>query len=170
MGGNAITVLIVLIKRRYSPIYVTIACLAVSDAMAAITRYAGLLMKLSHYTTWGTPVYKIFSFMFLHSAIFHMVLLSYIRYKFIAEPLRSLTITCLKVIKLSAFIWMLSLIACGAYAVKQILVLNGNLSVNVEVNTEIGFASYTIGLPFFLVVCFQIRKTMYMCNESKQHQ
>jgi hypothetical protein len=170
MAGNAITVLIVVIKRLYSPTFVTIAWLALSDIMAAITRYTALLIYMFYNTISRRYVFGIFSFMFLHSANFHMVLLSYVRYKFIVKPLRSLAITCRKVIKLSAFIWMLSLIVSGAYAVKQFLALNGELSYYEIVNTEIGFGTYTVVLPFILVIYFHIRKNIHMCNAPKQNE
>jgi hypothetical protein len=168
--GNTMTVLIVAIKRLHSPTYVTIACLAVSDVMAASTRFAALLNYLFYDEISRRYVLGIFTLMFLHSANFHMVLLSYIRYKFIAKPLRSLTITCLKVIKLSAFIWILSLIVSGTYAMIQILVLNGKLSFYVGLYAEIGFASFTAGLPLLLVICFHIGKSISMCNTSKQNR
>ena len=75
--GNFVTVtFIVKSKTLHTPTYVTICCLAVSDGLASVCRYILLLpasaiswVKLNE---WMFCLYMTFSFLFLHSASFHL--------------------------------------------------------------------------------------------------
>jgi hypothetical protein len=90
MIGNIITALVIVkMKRLYSPTYVTIACLAVSDAMAASSRYI-LFLTFSMNNNLSILSAHFVGFLgctSIHAANFHMVLLAYIRYAFIVKSL-----------------------------------------------------------------------------------
>ncbi|XP_056017043.1 melanocyte-stimulating hormone receptor-like [Ostrea edulis] len=174
MVGNLITmVVIVVMKRLHSPTYVTIACLALSNCMASSIRYTRFLFYVFQYSFQDylrLRVLEIFSFLFLHSANFHIVLLSYIRYVFIVKPLKSLEITCTKVFKLSVIIWVFSLIISGVYGVRHVLYTTDMISFDLANKTEIGFALYVVGVPFVLVSCFHIRKICHLLNKPKRKE
>lgn len=95
--GNSISVCFVAVsKRLHTPTYVTIGCLTVSDVLASVTQYVRILPGLIEYfdDKSRSIIYGTFTFFCIHSAFFHMVLVSYERFVFITNPLHSLKLTC----------------------------------------------------------------------------
>lgn len=163
--GNFVTVtFIVKSKTLHTPTYVTICCLAVSDGLASVCRYILLLQDSA--IAWDIPygwalfLFQTFSFLFLHSASFHVTLLSYVRYVFLAKPLKSLEIDNKSILKLSGTIWICSLIISGGYGISFVF----NEDQNVGAWTEFVFGLYIFVVPFVLVVYFHIKKMYYLYN------
>ena len=163
--GNFFTVIfIVRSKALHTPTYLTICCLAVADELSAISRYLYLLpdwvsLLVVHYT-W-VYYYWTFSYLFIHSANFHMALVSYVRYVFLAKPLESLEIVNKSILKLSGAIWILSLIVSAGYVVGIVFSEDYTISMRVEFM----FAMYVVGVPFVLVIYFHIKKMCYLYNQ-----
>ncbi|XP_052691874.1 olfactory receptor 52B6-like [Crassostrea angulata] len=165
--GNSITVCFVAVsKRLHTPTYVLIGCLAVSDVLASVTRYIqvfdnSLFKEYSH-----RHIYGIVTFLFLHSAFFHMVLVSYVRFVFITNPLHSLTLTCKKILWMSFAVWISSIIVSIGYGAFKVLDLMNMISLETAKFTEVGFGLYVCGLPFIIVVIFNVRKLYYLYNQT----
>ncbi|XP_052694067.1 olfactory receptor 52B6-like [Crassostrea angulata] len=165
--GNSITVCFVAgSKRLHTPTYVLIGCLAVSDVFASVTRYIqvfdnSLFKEYSH-----RYIYGIVTFLFLHSAFFHMVLVSYVRFVFITNPLHSLTLTCKKILWMSFAIWISSIVVSIGYGAFRVLDLMNIISFETVEFAEVGFALYICGLPFIIVVVFNVRKLYYLYNQT----
>ena len=160
--GNFVTVtFIVRSKTLHSPTYVTICCLAVSDGLSSVSRYIRLLPDSAQswmkYYEWDF-FFSTFSFLFLHSASFHVTLVSYVRYVFLAKPLKSLEIDNKSILKLSGTIWICSLIISVGYGITFVFDLNDGLW------TEFVFRLYLFLVPFVLVVYFHIKKMYYLYN------
>ncbi|XP_062584763.1 melanocyte-stimulating hormone receptor-like [Saccostrea cucullata] len=164
--GNIITLLVIIyLQRLHTPTYTAIACLSLSDLFALMSRYIMILPEpVSSYfdnPSRQSMVY-VFIFLFLHSANFHMVLISYVRYIFIAWPLKSLKVGCRKIIKLSQTIWIFSFAITGIYSLQAILSINNILSESMKNWCELVFALYIGGLPFFMILYFHVRKIYCM--------
>ena len=71
----------------------------------------------------------------------------------------SLQITCRKILKISCFIWLFSIISSAIYAIKQAKMYQDR-NLNLDFNTEIAVGLYLSGIPFFLVVFFHVRKVL----------
>ena len=161
--GNFVTVtFIVRSKTLHTPTYVTICCLAVSDGLASVCRYILLLpdsaISWDKPYEWALSLFLTFNFLFLHSAYFHMTFVSYVRYVFLAKPLKSLEIDNKSILKLSGTIWICSLIIGVGYGISFVFDLNDGLW------TEFGFRLYLFLVPFVLVVYFHIKKMYYLYN------
>ena len=150
--GNFVTVtFIVSSKTLHTPTYVTICCLAVSDGLSSVSRFIFLLPVIS----WLIPT---FGSLFLHSAQFHMTLVSYVRDVFLAKPLKSLEIDNKSILKLSGTIWICSLIIGVGYGISFFS------DQNVGSWMEFFFGLYIFVVPFVLVVYFHIKKMYYLYN------
>lgn len=120
--GNSITVCFVAVsKRLHTPTYVLIGCLAVSDVLASVTRYVQIFDRYLFKEYSHRYIYEIFTFLFLHSAFFHMVLVSYVRFVFITNPLKSLKITCKKILLMSFAVWISSAVVSIGYGTVTVL-------------------------------------------------
>eukprot|EP00105_Crassostrea_gigas_P037616 XP_019921764.1 PREDICTED: CX3C chemokine receptor 1-like [Crassostrea gigas] len=168
--GNSFTVCFVIFsKQLHTPTYVMIGCLALSDLLASVTRYVTILPDPfesffnEHY---HENIYDIVSFLFIHSAFFHMVLVSYVRFVFITNPLRSLKLTCKTILWMSCVVWISSIIVSIGYGTVIVLVLKNMISVETLVLNELGFGLYVSGLPFIIVVVFNVRKLYYLYNQT----
>nr|XP_034320634.1 olfactory receptor 2Z1-like [Crassostrea gigas] len=165
--GNSITVCFVAVsKRLHTPTYVLIGCLAVSDVLASVTRYVQIFEKSVFKEYTQIYIYWTFSFFFLHSAFFHMVLVSYVRFVFITNPLRSLILTCKKILWMSFAIWICSIVVSIGYGAFKVLKLINIISFETAVLAEIGFRLYVSGLPFIIVIIFNVRKLYYLYNQT----
>ncbi|XP_052691534.1 olfactory receptor 52B6-like [Crassostrea angulata] len=165
--GNSITVCFVAVsKRLHTPTYVLIGCLAVSDVLASVTRYVQIFAKFIFEEYSHRCIYGIFTFLFLHSARFHMVLVSYVRFVFITNPLHSLTLTCKRILWMSFAVWISSVVVSIGYGTVEVLVLKNIISVETLALNELGFALYVDGLPFIIVVVFNVRKLYYLYNQT----
>lgn len=75
--GNLFTVSFVAVsKRLHTPTYVIIGCLAVCDVLVSVTQYVRIIPgSFEHflYESYQKFMYEMFSFLFIHSAFFHMV-------------------------------------------------------------------------------------------------
>ena len=164
--GNFFTVIfIVRSKALHTPTYLTICCLAVADELASISRYFYLLPKSFQLLVVRSTrfyLYLTFSFLFMHSANFHITLLSYVRYLFLAKPLQSLEIDNKSILKLSGAIWILSLIVSAGYG-GVLIVFSDDYTISRRV--EFMFAMYAVGVPFVLVIYFHIKKMCYVYNQ-----
>ena len=157
--GNFVTVtFIVKSKTLHTPTYVTICCLAVSDGLASVCRYILLLADSAILYKWTWILFLTFNFLFLHSASFHVTLVSYVRYVFLAKPLKSLEIDNKSILKLSGTIWICSLIIGVGYGICF------DSDQNVGAWTEFVFGLYIFVVPFVLVVYFHIKKMYYLYN------
>ncbi|XP_062594261.1 melanocyte-stimulating hormone receptor-like [Saccostrea cucullata] len=164
--GNIITLLVIIkLPRLHTPTYTAVACLSFSDLFALMTRYIMILPEpVSSY--FDDPsrqsVVYVFIFLFLHSANFHMVLISYIRYLFITRPFKSLKVDCRKIIQLSQIIWIFSFTMTGIYSVQAILSINNILSESMKNWSELVFSVYIGGLPLFVILYFHVRQIYCM--------
>ena len=161
--GNFVTVtFIVRSKTLHSPTYVTICCLAVSDGLSSVSRYIRLLPDSAKswikYYEWYF-LFSTLSFLFIHSANFHVTLLSYVRYVFLAKPLKSLEIDNKSILKLSGTIWICSLIIGVGYGKLRFF-----SDRYVGLWMELVFGLYIFVVPFVLVVYFHIKKMYYLYN------
>ncbi|XP_052694069.1 uncharacterized protein LOC128172315 [Crassostrea angulata] len=137
--GNSITVCFVAVsKRLHTPTYV----------------------QIHEY------IYAIFTFLFLHSAFFHMVLVSYVRFVFITKPLKSLKMTCKKILLMSIAVWISSVVVSIGYGTVTVLFLLNMISSETTWFAEVGFMLYVCGLPFIIVVVFNVRKLYYLYNQT----
>lgn len=165
--GNSITLCFVAVsKRLHTPTYVLIGCLAVSDLLVSVTRYVQIFEKSFFKEYTQIYIYWTFSFLFLHSAFFHMVLVSYVRFVFITNPLRSLILTCKKILLMSCAIWISSIVVSIGYGAFKVLKLMNIISFETAVLAEIGFGLYVSGLPFIIVIIFNVRKLYYLYNQT----
>lgn len=101
----------------------------------------------------------------LHSAFFHMVLLSYVRFVFITNPLQSLKLTCTRILLLSSVVWISSIVITLGYAVVQGLTLKSKVSIETREWTETGFGLYVSIVPFIAVIYLNFRKLYYLYNQ-----
>ncbi|XP_052692368.1 olfactory receptor 51T1-like [Crassostrea angulata] len=164
--GNSITVCFVAVsKRLHTPTYVLIGCLAVSDVLVSVTRYVQIFEKSFFKEYTQIYIYWTFSFLFLHSAFFHMVLVSYVRFVFITNPLRSLILTCKKILWMSFAIWISSIVVSIGYGTFKVLKIMNIKSFKSADFAEVGFGLYICGLPFIIVV-FNVRKLYYLYNQT----
>ena len=158
--GNFVTVtFIVKSKTLHTPTYVTICCLAVSDGLASVCRYILLLADSAILYKWTWILFLTFNFLFLHSASFHVTLVSYVRYVFLAKPLKSLEIDNKSILKLSGTIWICSLIIGVGYGILKFF---SDRCVGLWM--ELVFGLYIVVVPFVLVVYFHITKMYYLYN------
>lgn len=168
--GNSITVgFIVVSKKLHTPTYVTISCLAASDVLASVSRYVLILPDPFKSFLNENPqqyVYDIFTFLFLHSAFFHVVLLSYVRFVFITSPLQSLKLTCSRILFLSCVVWISSLVITLGYGVVQGLTLKIMITIETRDWCESVFALYVSIVPFIVVLYLNFRKLYYLYNQS----
>ncbi|XP_052692364.1 olfactory receptor 52B6-like [Crassostrea angulata] len=165
--GNSITVCFVAVsKRLHTPTYVLIGCLAVSDVLASVTRFAQIFVKSLFKEYSHGYIYGIFTFLFLHSAFFHMVLVSYVRFVFITNPLHSLILTCKKILLKSFAVWISSIVVSIGYGTVIVLMLMNIISLKTAVFADVGFALYVSGLPFIIVVVFNVQKLYYLYNQT----
>ncbi|XP_052692615.1 melanocyte-stimulating hormone receptor-like, partial [Crassostrea angulata] len=165
--GNSITVCFVSVsKRLHTPTYVLIGCLAVSDVLASVTRYVQIFYESLFYEYYHLYIYEIFTFLFINSAFFHMVLVSYVRFVFIANPLHSLNLTCKRILWMSFAIWISSVVVSIGYGAFKVLELMNIISFETAVLAEIGFGLYVSGIPFIIVIIFNVRKLYYLYNQT----
>ncbi|XP_052694949.1 C-C chemokine receptor type 1-like [Crassostrea angulata] len=165
--GNSITVCFVAVsKRLHAPTYVLIGCLAVSDVLASVTRYVQIFYKSLFNESSHLYIYEIFTFLFIHSAFFHMVLVSYVRFVFLVNPLHSLKLTCKRILWMSFAIWISSVVVSIGYGTFKVLDLINIISFETAVFAEVGFGLYISGLPFIIVVVFNVRKLYYLYNQT----
>ncbi|XP_052692361.1 melanocyte-stimulating hormone receptor-like [Crassostrea angulata] len=165
--GNSITVCFVAVsKRLHTPTYVLIGCLAVSDVLASVTRYVQIFYESLFYEYYHLYIYEIFTFLFINSAFFHMVLVSYVRFVFIANPLHSLNLTCKRILWMSFAIWISSVVVSIGYGAFKVLDLMNIISFETAVLAEIGFGLYVSGIPFIIVIIFNVRKLYYLYNQT----
>lgn len=165
--GNSITVCFVAVsKRLHTPTYVLIGCLAVSDVLASVTRYVQIFNTSLFYEYSHRYIYETFTFLFIHSAFFHMALLTYVRFVFITNPLQSLKMTCTLTLFMSCAVWMSSIAITLGYGVVQTLTLMSVISVETRDWCEIGFVLYVTGVPFIVVIYLNFRKLYYLYNQS----
>ncbi|XP_052692599.1 olfactory receptor 2M7-like [Crassostrea angulata] len=165
--GNSITVCFVAVsKRLHTPTYVLIGCLAVSDVLASVTRYVKIFDRYVFKEYSHACIYVIFTFLFLHSAFFHMVLVSYVRFVFITNPLRSLNLTCKRILWMSLAVWIISVVVSIGYGTFKVLDLMQMISSETAVSAEVGFVMYVCGFPFIIVVVFNVQKLYYLYNQT----
>ncbi|XP_052691530.1 melanocyte-stimulating hormone receptor-like [Crassostrea angulata] len=168
--GNSITVCFVAVsKQLHTPTYVTIGCLAVSDVLVSVTQYVRILPGPNEYLLKDNSrnlMYAIFSFLCIHSACFHMVLVAYVRFVFITNPLRSLNLTCKRILWMSFAVWISSIVVSIGYGIDKVLFLMGIVSFETVFFIEVGFGSYVSGLPFIILVVFNVRKLYYLYNQT----
>ncbi|XP_052692624.1 olfactory receptor 52B6-like [Crassostrea angulata] len=167
--GNSITVCFVAVsKRLHTPTYVLIGWLAVSDVLASMTRYVQIFVKslFKDYSHVYLFIYGIFTFLFIHSAFFHMVLVSHVRFVFITNPLHSLILKCKKILLMSFAVWIGSIVVFIGYGININLSLIDMVSIETAVLAEVGFALYVSGLPFIIVIVFNVRKLYYLYNQT----
>ncbi|XP_052692362.1 olfactory receptor 2T1-like [Crassostrea angulata] len=165
--GNSITVCFVAVsKRLHTPTYVLIGCLAVSDVLASVTRYVQIFYRYIFKEYSHLRIYGIFTFLFLHSAFFHMVLVSYVRFVFITNPLRSLTLTCKRILWMSLAVRISSIVVSIGYGAVIVLKIMNIISLETADLAEVGFVMYVCGLPFIIVVVFNVRKLYYLYNQT----
>ncbi|XP_052692359.1 P2Y purinoceptor 1-like [Crassostrea angulata] len=168
--GNSFTVCFVIFsKQLHTPTYFMIGCLALSDLLASVTQYVRILpdpFKSFFNDHYHENIYNIVSFLFIHSAFFHMVLVSYVRFVFITNPLRSLKLTCKTILWMSCVVWISSIIVSIGYGAVIVLLLKNIISVETLGLNALGFALYVGGLPFIIVVVFNVRKLYYLYNQT----
>lgn len=167
--GNSITVCFVAVsKPLHTPTYVTIGCLAVSDALVSVTQYVRVVPGVFKYFNDFSrdSIYGIFTFLCIHSAFFHMVLVSYVRFVFITNPLHSLNLTCKRILLMSLAVWISSIIVSIGYGSVKVLFLMDIISFETVGYAEVGFSLYVSGLPFSIVVVFNVRKLYYLYNQT----
>lgn len=167
--GNSISVCFVAVsKRLHTPTYVTIGCLAVSDLLVSVTQYVRTLPDLFEYfdDKSRSIIYGTFTFFCIHSAYFHMVYVSYVRFIFITNPLHSLNLTCKIILLMSLAVWISSIIVSIGYGAVKVLLLMSIISFETTVYAEVGFSLYVSGLPFIIVVVFNVRKLYYLYNKT----
>lgn len=170
--GNLITMgFIAVSKQLHTPTYVTIGCLAVADVLASVTRYVLILSKSfdSFFKDNSQSIYEIFTFLFIHSAFFHMALLTYVRFVFITNPLQSLKMTCTTILFMSCAVWMSSIAILLGYGVSYFLTLKSVISVETRNWCEIEFALYVAGIPFIVhvVIYFNFIKNYIICTINR---
>jgi hypothetical protein len=119
MAGNFITGIVILTRKTlHSPTFTAIMCLALSDFLSTLSRYFLISNGRQNATHEQTiRILETVALLFLHSANFHMVLISYVRYIFVARPMVSMQITCRKILKISCFIWLFSITFSAIYAI-----------------------------------------------------
>jgi hypothetical protein len=104
------TIVIIVVSKRkglHTPTFTAIACLSVADLRSLCTRYMKIIDRLKcfmGYQIW--VMYPTVTFYFLLSANFHVVLIAYLRYVFIINPLQSLKITTKSVLQMSGRVWL----------------------------------------------------------------
>ncbi|XP_052694066.1 CX3C chemokine receptor 1-like [Crassostrea angulata] len=167
--GNSVTVCFIGVsKQLHTPTYVTIGCLAMSDVLVSVTQYVRTLPGLKIYVDdkYTGSIYGIFTFLCIHSAFFHMVLVSYVRFVFITNPLHSLNLTCKQILLMSFAIWLSSVVVSIGYGADKVLLLLDVVSFETAVFAEVGFGLYVCGLPFIIVIVFNVRKLYYLYNQT----
>lgn len=95
-----------------------------------------------------------------------MVLVSNVRYVFITNPLHSLKLTCKKIMLMSFAIWISSVVVSIGYGTVIVLFLLNMISFETILFTEVGFVLYVCGLPFLVVVVFNVRKLYYLFKQT----
>ncbi|XP_052695829.1 olfactory receptor 2M7-like [Crassostrea angulata] len=168
--GNSFTVCFVAVsKQLHTPTYVTIGCLAVTELLVSVTQYVRIIPGLFEYFLKDysrDAMYAIFTFLCFHSACFHMVLVSYVRFVFITNPLRSLNLTCKRILWMSFAVWISSVVVSIGYGADKVLLLLDVVSLETTVFAEVWFALYVCGLLFIIVVVFNVRKVYYLYNQT----
>ncbi|XP_061196053.1 olfactory receptor 51M1-like [Saccostrea echinata] len=119
--GNCFTVILIFVKKNlHTPTYTVIACLGIADLLASFSRFASILD--GYYWTFNymeSSIYHIITMFFLHAADCHIVLFAYVRCSLISSPFESLRITCGKILRISAVLWVLSGIVTFAYGTEN---------------------------------------------------
>jgi hypothetical protein len=156
--GNAIVIIAVSTRKvLHTPTFSAIACLSVADLLCLCSRYVHTINDMhSVMGNQGWYMYSIVTFYFLHSANFHIVLLAYLRYAFLAKPLQSLNITTKSVLKMSGGVWLVGILVGSLYGFGT-MYLEG-YSTYLSFVFEITFGIYITFVPFLLIVVLHVLK------------
>lgn len=95
-----------------------------------------------------------------------MVLVSYVRFVFLVNPLHSLKLTCKRILWMSFAIWISSVVISIGYGTFKVLDLINIISFETAEFAEVGFGLYISGLPFIIVIVFNVRKLYYLYNQT----
>jgi hypothetical protein len=114
------------------------------------------MQKVMGYQVWTT--YGIITFYFLHSANFHIVLIAYLRYLLITNPLQSVQITIKSVLKMSGGVWFAGIITGSLYCLKIMMELHDKITVKYSNLFELVFCIYVTFVPLSLIVVLHISK------------
>lgn len=168
--GNLTTCFVILCTRRlHTPTYTVIAMLALSDFMALSVRfvdtYYDLYMDLFievYFIIWG------FVYFTLHASCAHIILLFYVRYRLIVSPLVSLgNLTCLHALKISMYLWTISLIfgySYGCFSYYVDLSRSGSKPVTLATAYVVDgtIALLLIAIPIIVIALFHFKKRMIL--------
>ncbi|XP_061167322.1 neuromedin-U receptor 2-like [Saccostrea echinata] len=164
--GNLTTCFVILCSRKlHTSTYTVIAMLALSDLMAVIVRYIDTFYDLYmnvflevYYIIWG------FVYFTLHASCAHIILLFYVRYRLVVSPLLSLSnFTPSRVIRISIFLWLLSIIfgytyGCFSYYVDVAEMGSKPVSLSTAYIVDGVVALFLIALPVIIIMIFHFKK------------
>lgn len=118
-------------------------------------------MKLSFLNEFPKKdIYAVFTFFSIHSAFFHMVIVSYVRFVMITDPLQSLKLTCSSILFKSCAVWISSVVISLVYGQAHWFTMETMHWI------KIGFVLYVCGVPFIAVMYLNLRKLYYLYNQT----
>lgn len=91
-------------------------------------------------------IWDINFFLFTHSAFFHVVLLSYVRFVVITTPLQSLKLTCGKILWMSCAVWISTIIVSIGYGAVKWIQWKNLIAIRTNLLISTGFALYLYGV------------------------
>ncbi|XP_048742860.2 thyrotropin-releasing hormone receptor-like [Ostrea edulis] len=158
--GNTIVIIVVSTRKKLrTPTFTAIACLSVADFLCLCSRYVFTINGNRYVMGYQfLNIYATVTFYFLHSANFHIVLITYLRYVFITKPLQSVTITTKSVLKMSGGVWFAGILTGSLYCLRIVLELHDNITAKDGYVFEIISGIYVTFVPFLLIVVLHIMK------------
>lgn len=168
--GNLTTCIVILCTRRlHTPTYTVIAMLALSDFMALSVRFVDTFYDFYmdvfidvYFIIWGVVYFT------LHASCAHIILLFYVRYRLIVSPLVSLSdLTCLRALKISMYLWTISLIfgySYGCFSYYVDLSRSGSKPVTLATAYVVDgtIALLLIAIPVIVIAMFHFKKRMIL--------
>ncbi|XP_056022747.1 somatostatin receptor type 4-like [Ostrea edulis] len=135
--GNIATLVIIILKKKHKvPTYTGIFCLSLADTPSLVLRYFLNFRMIFAKIVSSEYIFAI-SFFTCFSSNFHVVIIAFLRYIYVSKPFYSRTLTCRRVLYLSAGVWMTSLVLSILYTVHLYLVEEKHMSLSQSYIVEV---------------------------------
>jgi hypothetical protein len=160
LGNIAVIIVVSTKKTLHTPTFTAIACLSVADLLCSCARSVQMFSNMHvviGYQEWYKHMLGEIRVYTIHSANFHIVLIAYLRYVFIAKPLQSLTITTKHVLKMSGGVWAVGILAVVWHSL-EIILRNQRDITYVNYLFEIILGIYIIFVPLLLLAVLHVMK------------